>query len=91
MTGEECWLAMGHPVPGSPGVGKRGMRSPCEAALRMTSQSSLVKLIGNAQNLVAWGAWVLYCLSNIMLREDIVATMPTVMVDVDSEGSDAEA
>eukprot|EP00969_Alexandrium_andersonii_P067320 2970542-Alexandrium_andersonii.AAC.1 len=63
---------------GGPGCGGQCLRSPLESSLRNLSEHERREVCGNGQHIAAWGAFVMYCLSNIkaIRTEQLPALLP---------------
>lgn len=64
---------MGAPVLDShPTVGRHGSKLPHIDFIQKLNPSQMQKLTGNGQHISAIGAWLIYCLSNVVFRGDLI-------------------
>ena len=67
MTSRELYLSQGHQPPGLRFEGACPWSEFCwPRAFERMSRTERLSLLGNAQHMAVTGAWVLYCLSNIV-------------------------
>jgi hypothetical protein len=72
-TGRELLLSLGVPsMEHGPRVGSAGSGCYYSSSLRTLSSSQVTQLCGNAMHMASMGAWVMYCLSNLMCKSDLI-------------------
>eukprot|EP00959_Pyramimonas_sp_CCMP1952_P230314 4815168-Pyramimonas_sp.AAC.1 len=81
---------MGMPaIKGGPLVGAAGCTLAHESVLEDMTSSELVGLAGNGQHFAVMGAWCLYCLSNVMLKSNLVFNPQSIGTLSHTEHSEA--
>lgn len=77
-TPREAMLLMGLPgVSSGPLVGSAKCALPHQSFLDGLAAAQVQQLNGNGMHVAAMGAWIFYCLSNSMLKEDMVMQITT--------------
>jgi hypothetical protein len=88
-TSYECLLSNGHPIAAGPGIGIGGLRSPSSFGIERLTDLAVNQLNGNGVSLPAFGAWIVYCMSNVA-RIDRECSLPTIPITIGDWDSDTD-